>query len=107
MTGATVDPRGWLGQARIDDAVLALRPDYAALLIVADELSPGPVTTTPTNCCAPPRTRPASLSAGAARQSWPRSPTGGAPISPSGPGRAAPGRVSRHCCGARTPACPG
>jgi DNA/RNA-binding domain of Phe-tRNA-synthetase-like protein len=42
MTGSTVDPRGWLGQAQIDDAVLALRPDYAALLIVADELSPGP-----------------------------------------------------------------
>lgn len=42
MTSMTVDPRGWLGQARIDDAVLALRPDYAALLIVADELTPGP-----------------------------------------------------------------
>jgi hypothetical protein len=36
------DPRGWLGQARVDDAVRALRPDYTALLIVAEGLSPGP-----------------------------------------------------------------
>jgi len=34
--------RAWLGQAQVDDAVLALRPDYAALLIVAEGLSPGP-----------------------------------------------------------------
>jgi len=42
MTGMSADPRTWLGQAQVDDAVYALRPDYAALLIVAGELSPGP-----------------------------------------------------------------
>jgi DNA/RNA-binding domain of Phe-tRNA-synthetase-like protein len=36
------DADGWLGQARVDDAVRVLRPDYAALLIVAEGLSPGP-----------------------------------------------------------------
>jgi DNA/RNA-binding domain of Phe-tRNA-synthetase-like protein len=36
------DAPGWLGQVRVDDAVRALRPDYAALLIVAEDLSPGP-----------------------------------------------------------------
>jgi DNA/RNA-binding domain of Phe-tRNA-synthetase-like protein len=36
------DLRNWLGRARVDDAVRALRPDYAALLIVAEGLSPGP-----------------------------------------------------------------
>ena len=36
------DARDWLGQARVDDAVRALRPDYTALLIVAGGLSPGP-----------------------------------------------------------------
>jgi DNA/RNA-binding domain of Phe-tRNA-synthetase-like protein len=36
------DARDWLGRARVDDAVRALRPDYAALLIVAEGLSPGP-----------------------------------------------------------------
>jgi DNA/RNA-binding domain of Phe-tRNA-synthetase-like protein len=35
------DARGWLDQVRVEDAVRALRPDYAALLIVAEELSPG------------------------------------------------------------------
>jgi DNA/RNA-binding domain of Phe-tRNA-synthetase-like protein len=34
--------RGWLDEARVDDAVRALRPDYAALLITAEGLSPGP-----------------------------------------------------------------
>ena len=34
--------RGWLEQARVDDAVRALRPDYAALLVVAEHLAPGP-----------------------------------------------------------------
>lgn len=36
------DVPGWLSQAHVDDAVLALRPDYAAILIVAENLSPGP-----------------------------------------------------------------
>jgi DNA/RNA-binding domain of Phe-tRNA-synthetase-like protein len=40
--GSSHDALAWLGCARIDDAVLALRPDYTALLIVADGLSPGP-----------------------------------------------------------------
>jgi DNA/RNA-binding domain of Phe-tRNA-synthetase-like protein len=40
--GSSHDVLAWLDRARIDDAVLALRPDYAALLIVADGLSPGP-----------------------------------------------------------------
>jgi DNA/RNA-binding domain of Phe-tRNA-synthetase-like protein len=42
MSEDGVDARGWLDQARIDDAVRALRPDYAALLMVAEGLSPGP-----------------------------------------------------------------
>jgi DNA/RNA-binding domain of Phe-tRNA-synthetase-like protein len=42
MTGISADPRAWLARARIDDAVVALRPDYAALLIVGDGLTPGP-----------------------------------------------------------------
>jgi DNA/RNA-binding domain of Phe-tRNA-synthetase-like protein len=37
-----VDPAGWLAAARIDPAVTALRPDYRALLVVADGLTPGP-----------------------------------------------------------------
>jgi len=36
------DARDWLGQARVDDAVRVLRPDYTALLIIAEELCPGP-----------------------------------------------------------------
>ena len=32
----------WLAAARIDPAVTALRPDYRALLLVADRLTPGP-----------------------------------------------------------------
>jgi DNA/RNA-binding domain of Phe-tRNA-synthetase-like protein len=39
---ATPDARAWLGQAEVADDVRALRPDYAALLVVADGLSPGP-----------------------------------------------------------------
>jgi DNA/RNA-binding domain of Phe-tRNA-synthetase-like protein len=42
MTDMSAGPQAWLGQARIDHAVLALRPDYTALLVVADGLSPGP-----------------------------------------------------------------
>jgi len=42
MTDVSTDLTAWLGQAQVDDAVLALRPDYAALLVVADGLSPGP-----------------------------------------------------------------
>jgi DNA/RNA-binding domain of Phe-tRNA-synthetase-like protein len=42
MTDVSSDFRAWLGQAQVDHAVLALRPDYAALLVVADGLSPGP-----------------------------------------------------------------
>jgi DNA/RNA-binding domain of Phe-tRNA-synthetase-like protein len=37
-----VDSTAWLAAARIDPAVTALRPDYRALLIVADGLVPGP-----------------------------------------------------------------
>jgi DNA/RNA-binding domain of Phe-tRNA-synthetase-like protein len=32
----------WLAAAYVDPAVFALRPDYAALLITADQLTPGP-----------------------------------------------------------------
>jgi len=32
----------WLGQAAIDGPVMELRPDYTALLIVAQDLRPGP-----------------------------------------------------------------
>jgi DNA/RNA-binding domain of Phe-tRNA-synthetase-like protein len=42
MTDMSDDLLSWLGKAQVDDAVFALRPDYAALLIVADGLSPGP-----------------------------------------------------------------
>lgn len=42
MTGVSADLTAWLGRAQVDDAVFALRPDYAALLIVAEGLSPGP-----------------------------------------------------------------
>lgn len=37
-----MDLTGWLAAARIDPAVTALRPDYRALLLVADGLRPGP-----------------------------------------------------------------
>jgi DNA/RNA-binding domain of Phe-tRNA-synthetase-like protein len=36
------DPQAWLGAAAVDDAVLALRPDYRALLLTADGLRGGP-----------------------------------------------------------------
>jgi DNA/RNA-binding domain of Phe-tRNA-synthetase-like protein len=36
------DPQTWLDAARVDPAVLALRPDYRALLVTADGLRPGP-----------------------------------------------------------------
>ncbi len=36
------DARQWLAGAEISPAVFRLRPDYAALLIVADDLRPGP-----------------------------------------------------------------
>jgi DNA/RNA-binding domain of Phe-tRNA-synthetase-like protein len=39
---ARMDLTGWLSVARIDPAVTALRPDYRALLVVAEGLSPGP-----------------------------------------------------------------
>jgi DNA/RNA-binding domain of Phe-tRNA-synthetase-like protein len=42
MTGMSADPHAWLATAQVDDAVVALRPDYAALLIVGDGLTPGP-----------------------------------------------------------------
>ncbi len=42
MSNDRGDARGWLDQARVDDAVRALRPDYTALLIVAEGLTPGP-----------------------------------------------------------------
>src|SRR5262249_56278623 len=35
-------PPAWLAAARVADEVRALRPDYAALLITADCLRPGP-----------------------------------------------------------------
>lgn len=38
----TTDARHWLDQASVDDAVLELRPDYRALLILAEGLVPGP-----------------------------------------------------------------
>jgi DNA/RNA-binding domain of Phe-tRNA-synthetase-like protein len=41
MAKDTTDARAWLDQAEVADDVRALRPDYAALLIVADGLSPG------------------------------------------------------------------
>lgn len=36
------DPQAWLRATTIDDAVLALRPDYRALLVTADGLRGGP-----------------------------------------------------------------
>jgi DNA/RNA-binding domain of Phe-tRNA-synthetase-like protein len=42
MSNDRVDARDWLGRARVDHAVRALRPDYTALLIVAEGLAPGP-----------------------------------------------------------------
>ncbi|MGY1727868.1 B3/4 domain-containing protein [Geodermatophilus sp. SYSU D01062] len=36
------DPQEWLAAAAVDDAVLALRPDYRALLLTADGLEGGP-----------------------------------------------------------------
>ncbi|MGY1737585.1 B3/B4 domain-containing protein [Geodermatophilus sp. SYSU D00684] len=36
------DPQEWLAAAAVDDAVLALRPDYRALLLTADGLQGGP-----------------------------------------------------------------
>lgn len=42
MSHARDDARDWLGQSSVDDAVRKLRPDYTALLIVAEGLSPGP-----------------------------------------------------------------
>jgi DNA/RNA-binding domain of Phe-tRNA-synthetase-like protein len=42
VTDDAADASGWLDRARVDDAVRGLRPDYAALLIVAEGLSPGP-----------------------------------------------------------------
>jgi DNA/RNA-binding domain of Phe-tRNA-synthetase-like protein len=41
MSHGRGDARDWLDQALVDHAVRALRPDYAALLIVAEGLSPG------------------------------------------------------------------
>ncbi|NUS85107.1 MAG: hypothetical protein HOY75_20830 [Streptomyces sp.] len=38
----TLDAAKWLDSATIDPAVLALRPDYRALLITAEGLRPGP-----------------------------------------------------------------
>lgn len=38
----SLDAKRWLDSAGIDPAVLALRPDYRALLVVADGLRPGP-----------------------------------------------------------------
>lgn len=40
--GPGPDLDGWLAAARVDGQVQALRPDYAALLIAADGLIPGP-----------------------------------------------------------------
>jgi DNA/RNA-binding domain of Phe-tRNA-synthetase-like protein len=42
VTGDRPDVSPWLDKVFVDDAVRALRPDYAALLIVAEDLSPGP-----------------------------------------------------------------
>ncbi|QNJ93864.1 hypothetical protein HZU40_06010 [Mycolicibacterium fluoranthenivorans] len=39
------DLDGFLGQARVHDAVFALRPDYRALLIAAEGMTPGPSDT--------------------------------------------------------------
>ena len=36
------DPRGLLGAAYVESAVFALRPDYRALLLVAEYLQNGP-----------------------------------------------------------------
>lgn len=41
-TGDTAELRKWLDAATIDSAVAELRPDYRALLVVADGLRPGP-----------------------------------------------------------------
>ncbi len=40
----TTTLEAFLGQARVDDAVFALRPDYRALLIAVDGVKPGPGT---------------------------------------------------------------
>jgi DNA/RNA-binding domain of Phe-tRNA-synthetase-like protein len=52
MTGPASGPRSggtqarrWLSAARVDAEVLRLRPDYAAVLITADGLRPGPSDT--------------------------------------------------------------
>ncbi|MFC7330580.1 B3/4 domain-containing protein [Marinactinospora rubrisoli] len=38
----TQDLAAWLGHARVDDSVFDLRPDYRALVLVAEDLRPGP-----------------------------------------------------------------
>ncbi|PSK91733.1 DNA/RNA-binding domain of Phe-tRNA-synthetase-like protein [Murinocardiopsis flavida] len=38
----TTDARSWLDRATVDDAVFELRPDYRALLVLAEGLVPGP-----------------------------------------------------------------
>lgn len=42
MNYVTVELQSWLSAASIDEGVRALRPDYRALLVLADDLEPGP-----------------------------------------------------------------
>ncbi|GAA5156257.1 B3/4 domain-containing protein [Pseudonocardia eucalypti] len=42
MNHVTVELQSWLSAASIDGGVRALRPDYRALLVLADDLEPGP-----------------------------------------------------------------
>lgn len=42
MNYVAVEAQSWLSAASIDGSVRALRPDYRALLVLADDLQPGP-----------------------------------------------------------------
>lgn len=96
-----------LRDAEVADDVLALRPDYRALLLVVEDISPGPGDDASEALLLRAESTAIALTAGAPVEELPTSLRGVTPTAPSAPSRSARAAASRRSPGGPPRACHG
>src|SRR5271165_4985803 len=86
----------WLDLAAVEPSVLDLRPDYAALIIIADGLHPGPSDEATDALLSDAEAQARARWRAVRRRTSSRWPPGASPTRLSAPSRNAPGPASRR-----------
>jgi hypothetical protein len=89
---------GFLAGAHVDEAVLALRPDYRALLVAVDGIVPGPSDEATDALLRSAEAAAAELLRDRPAEQLPHVAAWRRPIGRSTPSRSAPATASRRCC---------